>query len=68
MDMGGDQAREGGLMEMMPPGFRFHPTDVEVIYNYLREKVLNENFSPVAIGDVDLNKSEPWELPSIVFF
>lgn len=63
--MDDDPSREVGLMEMMPPGFRFHPTDVEVIYSYLREKVLNENFSPVAIGDVDLNKSEPWELPSM---
>lgn len=48
----------------LPPGFRFHPTDEEIITHYLTEKVLNNNFSSRAIGDVDLNKCEPWDLPS----
>ncbi|KAL3574824.1 hypothetical protein D5086_022925 [Populus alba] len=47
----------------LPPGFRFHPTDEELISHYLYKKVLDINFSARAIGDVDLNKSEPWELP-----
>lgn len=47
----------------LPPGFRFHPTDEELIVHYLYKKVLDVNFSARAIGDVDLNKSEPWELP-----
>lgn len=47
----------------LPPGFRFHPTDEELITHYLREKVYNINFSPAPIGTVDLNKVEPWDLP-----
>ncbi|XVF09043.1 hypothetical protein REPUB_Repub07fG0056500 [Reevesia pubescens] len=47
----------------LPPGFRFHPTDEELISHYLYKKVLDINFSARAIGEVDLNKSEPWELP-----
>jgi hypothetical protein len=47
----------------LPPGFRFHPTDEELISHYLYKKVLDSNFSARAIGDVDLNKSEPWDLP-----
>ncbi|XP_038997286.1 NAC domain-containing protein 100-like isoform X1 [Hibiscus syriacus] len=47
----------------LPPGFRFHPTDEELISHYLHKKVLDINFSAKAIGEVDLNKSEPWELP-----
>ncbi|KAH1074567.1 hypothetical protein J1N35_026895 [Gossypium stocksii] len=47
----------------LPPGFRFHPTDEELISHYLYKKVLDVNFSAKAIGEVDLNKSEPWELP-----
>ncbi|XVF50097.1 hypothetical protein PTKIN_Ptkin04bG0067300 [Pterospermum kingtungense] len=47
----------------LPPGFRFHPTDEELISHYLYKKVLNINFSARAIGEVDLNRSEPWELP-----
>lgn len=49
----------------LPPGFRFHPTDEELITHYLRPKVYNINFSPAPIGTVDLNKVEPWELPGM---
>ncbi|CAI0407332.1 unnamed protein product [Linum tenue] len=45
----------------LPPGFRFHPADEELISHYLYNKVLDTNFSCRAIGDVDLNKSEPWK-------
>lgn len=47
----------------LPPGFRFHPTDEELISYYLRPKVLNTFFSAIAIGEVDLNKVEPWDIP-----
>ncbi|KAJ7978445.1 NAC domain protein [Quillaja saponaria] len=47
----------------LPPGFRFHPTDEELISHYLYKKVIDTNFSARAFGEVDLNKSEPWELP-----
>nr|AFN55264.1 NAC domain protein [Tamarix hispida] len=55
---GGDQEER---MEL-PPGFRFHPTDEELITHYLSPKVVDNSFSARAIGEVDLNKSEPWEL------
>ncbi|KAL7617947.1 hypothetical protein Lser_V15G02353 [Lactuca serriola] len=47
----------------LPPGFRFHPTDEEIVTHYLTPKVLNRNFTASAIGEADLNKSEPWDLP-----
>ncbi|XP_047336255.1 NAC domain-containing protein 100-like [Impatiens glandulifera] len=47
----------------LPPGFRFHPTDEELITHYLSPKVLDTSFSARAIGEADLNKVEPWELP-----
>ncbi|XP_058740083.1 NAC domain-containing protein 87-like [Vicia villosa] len=47
----------------LPPGFRFHPTDAEIIVCYLTEKVKNSKFSATAIGEADLNKCEPWDLP-----
>ncbi|KAK1383598.1 NAC domain-containing protein [Heracleum sosnowskyi] len=49
----------------LPPGFRFHPTDEELITHYLRPKVYDINFSPAPIGTVDLNKVEPWDLPGM---
>ncbi|XP_027939901.1 NAC domain-containing protein 87-like [Vigna unguiculata] len=47
----------------LPPGFRFHPTDEEIITHYLTEKVKDSSFSAIAIGEADLNKCEPWDLP-----
>ncbi|XP_044472225.1 NAC domain-containing protein 87-like [Mangifera indica] len=47
----------------LPPGFRFHPTDEEIISHYLTEKVMNSGFAACAIGEADLNKCEPWDLP-----
>ncbi|XP_076904723.1 protein CUP-SHAPED COTYLEDON 2-like [Bidens hawaiensis] len=47
----------------LPPGFKFHPTDEELISCYLLRKVLDGSFTGHAIADVDLNKCEPWELP-----
>ncbi|XP_060205060.1 NAC domain-containing protein 100 [Lycium barbarum] len=47
----------------LPPGFRFHPTDEELITHYLSKKVVDTNFSAIAIGEVDMNKIEPWQLP-----
>ncbi|KAL4361752.1 hypothetical protein GQ457_04G012350 [Hibiscus cannabinus] len=51
-------------MENLPPGFRFHPTDEELITYYLSHKVADISFTSKAIVDVDLNKCEPWDLPA----
>ncbi|CAL9194014.1 unnamed protein product [Musa hybrid cultivar] len=48
----------------LPPGFRFHPTDEEVITHYLSPKIVDHSFSATAMGEVDLNRCEPWDLPS----
>ncbi|XP_077253768.1 NAC domain-containing protein 66-like [Tasmannia lanceolata] len=51
------------MEERLPPGFRFHPTDEELIIYYLTRKISDFNFVATAITDVDLNKCEPWDLP-----
>lgn len=48
----------------LPPGFRFHPMDEEIITHYLSRKIINHGFTARAIGEVDLNRCEPWDLPS----
>ncbi|XP_047318090.1 NAC domain-containing protein 21/22-like [Impatiens glandulifera] len=46
----------------LPPGFRFHPRDEELIYDYLMKKISGTNCYPVLI-EVDLNICEPWDIP-----
>lgn len=46
----------------VPPGFRFHPTDEELLYYYLRKKVSYEAIDLDVIREVDLNRVEPWDL------
>ncbi|KAK3229697.1 hypothetical protein Dsin_001578 [Dipteronia sinensis] len=46
----------------VPPGFRFHPTDEELLHYYLRKKISFQKFDMEVIREVDLNKMEPWEL------
>ncbi|KAL6657212.1 hypothetical protein ACP70R_004992 [Stipagrostis hirtigluma subsp. patula] len=58
-----NQGEEEQRLEL-PPGFRFHPTDEEVVTHYLTPKALDRRFACVVIADVDLNKIEPWDLPS----
>jgi len=65
---GGGGGRGGGESkkkeeESLPPGFRFHPTDEELITYYLRQKIADGSFTARAIAEVDLNKCEPWDLP-----
>ena len=50
----------------LPPGFRFHPRDDELICDYLAPKLGGKvGFSGCRppMVDVDLNKVEPWDLP-----
>ncbi|WOL14295.1 protein BEARSKIN1-like [Canna indica] len=46
----------------VPPGFRFHPTDEELLLYYLKKKISFEKFELEVIREVDLNKIEPWDL------
>jgi hypothetical protein len=47
----------------LPPGFRFYPSDEELVCHYLRKKVANERSAQGTLVEVDLHAREPWELP-----
>lgn len=47
----------------LPPGFRFHPTDDELVGYYLKRKVDGLKIELEVIPVIDLYKLEPWELP-----
>ncbi|CAN6235627.1 unnamed protein product [Urochloa humidicola] len=55
-----------GLREIestLPPGFRFYPSDEELVCHYLYKKVANERAAQGTLVEVDLHAREPWELP-----
>ncbi|KAM3368830.1 hypothetical protein ACQJBY_017007 [Aegilops geniculata] len=57
-----------GLREIestLPPGFRFYPSDQELVCHYLYKKVTNERASQGTLVEVDLHAREPWELPDV---
>jgi hypothetical protein len=48
----------------LPPGFRFQPTDQEIIVCYLRNKIAAAAAAVTSIiADVDIYKFDPWDLP-----
>ncbi|XP_077249808.1 NAC domain-containing protein 72-like isoform X2 [Tasmannia lanceolata] len=47
----------------LPPGFRFHPTDEELVRYYLKRKVMGKSLCFEAITELDLYKFAPWDLP-----
>ncbi|KAF6134182.1 hypothetical protein GIB67_013579 [Kingdonia uniflora] len=51
----------------LPPGFRFHPTDEELVSYYLKRKVEGQKIELEVIPVIDLYKFEPWELPDKSF-
>ncbi|KAK6250977.1 hypothetical protein QUC31_008562 [Theobroma cacao] len=51
----------------LPPGFRFHPTDEELIGYYLKRKTEGQELELEVIPVIDLYKFDPWELPEKSF-
>ncbi|KAI4315142.1 hypothetical protein L6164_027985 [Bauhinia variegata] len=51
----------------LPPGFRFHPTDEELVGYYLKRKVEGLQIELEIIPVIDLYKFDPWELPEKSF-
>ncbi|XP_002991033.2 NAC domain-containing protein 72 [Selaginella moellendorffii] len=52
----------------LPPGFRFHPTDEELVVHYLARRAASRPFAVPIIAEVDLYKFDPWDLPDKALF
>lgn len=47
------------------PGFRFHPTEEELLDFYLNHMVRGKKFNVEIIGTINLYRHDPWELPRL---
>ncbi|WOG91597.1 hypothetical protein DCAR_0310846 [Daucus carota subsp. sativus] len=51
--------------KLFPPGFRFHPTDEELVVYYLKRKICRRRLKPDMIAETDVYKWDPDELPGL---
>ncbi|XP_076889296.1 NAC transcription factor 56-like [Bidens hawaiensis] len=68
MDTHTDHSSSSSPPPQLPPGFRFHPTDEELVIHYLKKKAASEPLPASVIAEVDLYKFDPWELPAKAAF
>ncbi|KAJ0241288.1 NAC domain-containing protein [Hirschfeldia incana] len=59
----GDNGEAKKMEDVLLPGFRFHPTDEELVSFYLRRKVEHRPLSIKLITQLDIYKYDPWDLP-----
>lgn len=60
-----DEKNDGDKIDdVMMPGFRFHPTDEELVGFYLKRKIQQRPLPIELIKQVDIYKYDPWDLPS----
>ncbi|XP_022866665.1 NAC domain-containing protein 30-like [Olea europaea var. sylvestris] len=63
--MTNSQDRESSRMEMdscVPPGFRFQPTEEELVGYYLKRKINFQKIDLDVIIEIDLYRMEPWDI------
>ncbi|XP_021286149.1 NAC domain-containing protein 83 [Herrania umbratica] len=53
--------REG--VTKLPPGFRFQPTDEELVFQYLKCKVFSFPLPASIIPEINVCNYDPWDLP-----
>ncbi|KAL1553999.1 NAC domain-containing protein 83-like [Salvia divinorum] len=52
--------RDGG--RKLPPGFRFEPTDEEIVFQYLSRKTFSHPLPALVIPVIDVFSLDPWHL------
>ncbi|KAL8096435.1 NAC domain-containing protein 17-like isoform X2 [Apium graveolens] len=59
------RSSSGSGSKLFPPGFRFHPTDEELVLYYLKRKICRRRLKPDIIAETDVYKWDPDDLPEL---
>ncbi len=51
----------------MPPGFRFQPTDEQLVVDYLQRRTAAQPCVTPDITDIDVYNVDPWQLPGAIY-
>ncbi|XP_062189706.1 NAC domain-containing protein 67-like [Phragmites australis] len=62
------QRRDAEAELNLPPGFRFHPTDEELVADYLCARAAGRRPPVPIIAELDLYRFDPWDLPERALF
>ncbi|GFP84144.1 protein ataf2 [Phtheirospermum japonicum] len=60
--------KSGDQQLNLPAGFRFHPTDEELVVHYLCRKCAGQQIAVPIIAEIDLYKFNPWDLPDMALY
>ncbi|KAI6697707.1 hypothetical protein NL676_017826 [Syzygium grande] len=63
--MGAAPATAGLSLDSPPLGYRFRPTDQELVDHFLRLKINGRDGEVRVIREIDVYKVEPWDLPGL---
>ncbi|GAB2284143.1 hypothetical protein Dimus_018611 [Dionaea muscipula] len=58
-----DLLRDGGVKLRLPIGFRFCPTDEELLVHYLKRRAFSLPLPASVIPDFNVFHTDPWDLP-----
>ncbi|KAG8373674.1 hypothetical protein BUALT_Bualt11G0049200 [Buddleja alternifolia] len=60
---------KGGDQQLnLPAGFRFHPTDEELVVHYLCRRCAGQQIAVPIVAEIDLYKFNPWDLPDMALY
>ncbi|KAE8795472.1 GRAB1 protein [Hordeum vulgare] len=62
----GGEWQDGEAELSLPPGFRLHPTDEELVGDYLCARAAGRAPPAHVMTEVDMYRHDPWELPERV--
>ncbi|WJX41101.1 hypothetical protein P8452_28506 [Trifolium repens] len=54
---------KNGVSNKLPPGFRFQPTDEELVFQYLKCKTFSYQLPASIIPEINVCNYDPWDLP-----